>query len=268
VTLVAMCSLKGSPGVTTTALALAAGWPGDAVPVVVECDAAGGDLVARFRGLELAPGLVSLAAAARRAGEDDGLIWRHTQRLPGGLPVVPGPPGAEQARAALAELATGAHGQALRRWASRPGVVVVADCGRLDAHAPTMAVARQADVLVLLSGAGDDALAHLAAGLDDAASWCPRTVLVLAGEGHATGEIADTLGVEVTGRIPHDPRGAAAFTGHPARRRAPARSNLGRAAAGLAARIEAELSALNDSTGAPRTGQPAVPVNMPDGVRR
>ncbi|MGP4115283.1 hypothetical protein ACTWP5_30850 [Streptomyces sp. 4N509B] len=263
-----MASLKGSPGATTTALALAAGWPGDAAPVVVECDAAGGDLVARFRGLELAPGLVSLAAAARRAGEDDGLIWRHTQRLPGGLAVVPGPPGAEQARAALAELASGAHGQALRRWAGRPGVVVVADCGRLDAHAPTLAVVRQADVLVLLSGAGDDALAHLAVGLDAAARWCRRTVLVLVGQGHATEEVASALGIEVAGRIPYDPRGAAAFTGRPAGRRAPARSELGRAAAGLAARIEAELAASHGSTDVSRTGQQPLFVNVPDGVRR
>ena len=49
VTLVALCSLKGSPGVTTAALGLAAGWPSAEQPVVVECDPAGGDLLGRYR---------------------------------------------------------------------------------------------------------------------------------------------------------------------------------------------------------------------------
>src|SRR6266702_8439110 len=110
--LVAVASLKGSPGVTTFALALAARWPtgpGDggssagARCVVVEADPSGGDIATRFD-LAGSPGLVSLAAAARR-GDDPGLVWRHAQALPGGLPVVAAPPGADQARAALAALA-------------------------------------------------------------------------------------------------------------------------------------------------------------------
>jgi len=63
VTLVAMCSLKGSPGVTTAALGLAAGWPSAEQPVVVECDPAGGDLLGRFR-LETAPGLMDWSGDA------------------------------------------------------------------------------------------------------------------------------------------------------------------------------------------------------------
>ncbi len=55
--LIAVCSLKGSPGVTTWALALAACWPRPASAVLVECDPSGGSLAARF-GLAPAPGLV------------------------------------------------------------------------------------------------------------------------------------------------------------------------------------------------------------------
>src|SRR5262249_35676958 len=97
--LVAVCSLKGSPGVTTLATALGARWPGRENPIVVEVDPAGGDLMARFR-LPDTPGLVSLAAAARGRGQaDQDLVTQHTQLLPGGLRVVLGPVGAEQARA-------------------------------------------------------------------------------------------------------------------------------------------------------------------------
>ena len=45
--LIALCSDKGSPGVTTTALALGSAW---VTPVVVvEADLAGGDLAIRLR---------------------------------------------------------------------------------------------------------------------------------------------------------------------------------------------------------------------------
>lgn len=75
--LVALCSFKGSPGVTTSALAMAACSPSGVQPIVVECDPAGGDIFARFR-LEPVPGLVSLAAAARRS-VGPGVLGQHTQ---------------------------------------------------------------------------------------------------------------------------------------------------------------------------------------------
>jgi MinD-like ATPase involved in chromosome partitioning or flagellar assembly len=99
--LIAICSLKSSPGVTTLTVALGARWPGSETPVVVEADPAGGDLLTRFR---LNPDLtvVGLAASTRvRGAVDLEELARHVQFLPGGLRVVPGPVAAEQARAAL-----------------------------------------------------------------------------------------------------------------------------------------------------------------------
>ncbi len=66
--LVALCSDKGSPGTTTTALALAAGWPTPAV--VIEADPYGGDLGLRLRTetgcvLPETPTVLTLATAAR-----------------------------------------------------------------------------------------------------------------------------------------------------------------------------------------------------------
>ena len=137
--LLCLASIKGSPGVTTTALALAACWPASWRRVLVEADPAGGDLAARY-GLPLTPGLVSLAAAARRSTDPE-LVWEHAQELPGGLPVVAGPTRADQAHAALAAVC-GADGRAgvLGAFTGRGDVVAVVDCGRLDRDPVTSGV--------------------------------------------------------------------------------------------------------------------------------
>ncbi|MFJ3779786.1 hypothetical protein ACIPX0_49805 [Streptomyces sp. NPDC090075] len=230
-TLVAVCSLKGSPGVTTAAVGLAAQWQAGETPVVVECDPAGGDLLGRYR-LETAPGLMSLAAAARRSGEQ-GLVWQHTQRLPGGQPVVVGPAGAAQARASLAQLSRGATG-VLRRAANRAGTVVIADCGRIEPDSPALEVVRVADMTLLLARARDDALSHVAMQWPTVARCSRRPSLVLVGDGYSTGEVVRELQIEVMGRIPEDPKGAAALGGLAGRRAAPARSPLVRALARIA----------------------------------
>ncbi|MFF7982858.1 hypothetical protein ACFZDK_27690 [Streptomyces sp. NPDC007901] len=230
-TLVAVCSLKGSPGVTTAAVGLAALWQAGETPVVVECDAAGGDLLGRYR-LETAPGLMSLAAAARRSA-GQGLVWQHTQRLPGGQLVVVGPAGAAQARASLAQLTRVGSG-ALRWAAARVGTVVIADCGRIEPDSPTLEVVREADVMLLLARARDDALSHVAMQWPTVARWSRRPCLVLVGDGYPTGEVARELEIEVMERIPEDPKGAAALGGQPMRRATPPRSPLGRALARIA----------------------------------
>ncbi|MEB8338050.1 MinD/ParA family ATP-binding protein [Streptomyces endophyticus] len=235
-TLVALCSLKGSPGVTTAALALAAGWPAGQRPVLVECDPAGGDLLARFR-LALSPGLVTLTAAARRTQRSTE-IEEHTQRLPGGLPVVVGPAGAEQARAVLRQLANSRTDE-LRRAANDPGAVVVADCGRADPDSPALKIVNAADVLLLVARAHDDALSHVSARWDEVSHWAPPVCLLLVGDGHATRAIEQALSLDVLGRVPEDRRGAALLGGRSGPRRASARTPL----AGAMARIAATVAA-------------------------
>ncbi|WP_208882436.1 MinD/ParA family ATP-binding protein [Streptomyces armeniacus] len=229
-----MCSVKGSPGVTTACVALAARWPDAEQPVVVETDPAGGDLLARWR-LELSPGLVSLAAAARRTAEP-GLVWQHTQRLPGGLPVVAGPAGARQAHGALHAL-TNAPLPVLRSAADRAGVVVIADCGQIGPDSAALPVLRSADVMLLLARARDDALAHVATRWEEATRWSHRSCFVLVGDGYPSAEISAELGIEVLGRIPEDAKGAGAWSGQPGSRTRPGRSAMGRVMAELAARV-------------------------------
>lgn len=232
---IAVCSVKGSPGVTTLSVALAARWPTPYRPVVVECDPSGGSLAARF-GLTAAPGLVSLTAAARQ-NRDLMLLWAHTQMLPGGLPVVVAPPGADYARAALTTLLdTRRTSMSVLRGATtqRSGTVVIADCGRLDAVSPAMSIARDADRVLLLARSRADELSHLAAGLSMVDLWSMRPGLVLVGPGYPADEVSRELGIPVLAQIPHDDLGARALRGLPGRGRGPARSALGQAAHTLA----------------------------------
>src|SRR5690349_14561468 len=87
--LVAVASFKGSPAVTSLAVALAARWPAPGA-VVVEADPAGGDLAFRF-GLRREPGLSELAIDTRLGHQEPDLL-AYTQRLPIGVDVVFAPP--------------------------------------------------------------------------------------------------------------------------------------------------------------------------------
>jgi Mrp family chromosome partitioning ATPase len=261
--LVAVCSLKGSPGVTTLATALAARWPAQENTILVEADPAGGDIMARFR-LPESPGLVSLAAAARgRAGNDPLLLARNAQTLPPGLRVVLGPVGAEQARAALSVLASGAASP-LRSAANQPGTTVIVDCGRVDPDSPAFPIIREADAMLLLSRPRDDELAHLAFKLDAAQRWSRLPCLVLVGDGYPTPEVSGVLRIPVMGRVPRDDKGAAVLRGqgYGWRRHSPARSRLGRAAARIAVNAFAHwYSANNTAVSSPhlRLAVPAGP---------
>lgn len=261
--LISVLSLKGSPGATTLAVALAARWPAPSRALVAEADPSGGDLGLRFS-LSSTPGLVSLAAAARRGGDAD-LVWQHTQQLPGGLLVIAAPPDADQARAALSAMApdpTSGLG-VLRAAANQPGVVVIADCGRVDPGSPALPIVRSSDVVVLLSRAHADDLAHLPRRLPTVGRWSPNPVLLLVGEGYSTAEVARELGVPPLGRVPDDPNGAAVLCGRSNKlrwgRSGPAHSALGR----FAHRVATELATRERSPIPNRTHPQPAPLSTP-----
>ncbi|TKG60927.1 carbon monoxide dehydrogenase maturation protein [Prauserella endophytica] len=269
--LIALCSVKGSPGVTTLAVALAVKWPQTESTrrLVAEVDPSGGDLAMRF-GLPASPGLVSLAAAARRT-RDPAVAWEHTQTLPSGASVLVAPPGGAHARAALSTLATAPDGPLLPAVAQEPGVVVLADCGRVDPGSPAEAIARRADALVLVTGTQGDDLAHTAVRLGELARWTPRPGLLLAGDGYPTADVERELGIPAIGRIPHDPAAAATLTGHrppPARRRRTG-GGLAHHAATLARTLAgptAPAASRSATTPAGVPGVPAQQVRQPGGT--
>lgn len=111
-----------SAGTTTTAVALAAAWPGGR-GVVAECDPDGGCLALAAE-LAADPGLASLAVAAR-PGLTVGLLTGQLQRLGGGAPVLVGPAGPDQAAQAVAATAALlpqlADAEGASAGAARPG---------------------------------------------------------------------------------------------------------------------------------------------------
>ena len=247
-----------SAGVTTTAAGLAMVWPGQGCRVLVEADPAGGTLAAAA-GLAVEPGLVSLAATARRLA-DPGLVFDHTQALPGGTQVVCAPPGGEQARSVLSML-----GPLLLRLGEVEGMVLV-DCGRLDPAGPSASILVAADVAVLVCRPQLADLNALAAFLDPQDRDGRRPVVVLVGPGpYPPGEISETLGVEVAGQLPWDAEAAAGLvTLGPSHRRL-TRSSLVRALRSLAADLAARLP--TDRPSPPETVMPeTVMPEPPDGV--
>ncbi len=246
--LIALASVKGSPGVTTFALALTAQWPREMRPVLVECDPSGGDIAARFV-LPLSPGLISLAAASRRTNDAD-LIWQHAQSLPGDLTVVPGPLTPDQARNALQTLGGGtASPTFIGVAARRPDLLLIADCGRLDGDTAAKSVLAAADRLLLLVRPTREELAHLAARLDEINRLTPRVELILAGDGYSRAEVAAELGVLVLTTVPHDPATAALLAGRPRFAIVP-RRRLARAATDVAGAIASALAHVSSAQSA------------------
>ncbi|MEO5874282.1 MAG: hypothetical protein ABIS86_00200 [Streptosporangiaceae bacterium] len=220
--LIALAADKGAPGVTTAAVALGAVWPR---PVLVaECDLAGGDLVYRLPGeqgmLDPAKGLLSLAATARKGLRPE-QIGPHTQRLSGGLDVLVGVGNAEQALGL-----TWLWSPLGRSFAIIPGIDVIADCGRLGAASPMTDLLREADMVVMVTQASLEQVAHLRERITALSAELPRQraqigVVVIADPRGYRGSIGEVerviaqakLPATVLGGLAYDPRGAQMLRG-------------------------------------------------------
>lgn len=158
-TVLALTSAKGAPGVSTAALAMTLLWPRAAL--LAECDPAGSSsvLAGYFRGtVEHARGLLPLALAQRHDGLEQAL-WPQTVPLTGDPHVVSVAAGAGDrwvlpgiSDAAQAPSAAALWGPLASLLASleRAGTDVIVDAGRLGAaHAPAPLL-RQADLVLLV----------------------------------------------------------------------------------------------------------------------
>lgn len=177
--IVAVASIKGSPGVTTTALALAAGWVSlGRRATLVEADPSGGDAAYRCATTAGAPpaaspSLVTLAAETRRRQRQDrDLLAVHTQPLACGVHLLAGVSAAVQSRA-LAGLWTG-----IATAVQHAAGDVAIDLGRfdpswLDPEPPVgttnnsaAALIASADVILLVAGASMASVIHLRNGIE------------------------------------------------------------------------------------------------------
>ncbi|MEU8585665.1 hypothetical protein AB0C59_01430 [Streptomyces sp. NPDC048664] len=234
--LIALAADKGSPGVTTAALALAAVWPRRVL--LAETDPAGGDLVYRSTAAHGGPlnpntGMLSIAATARRGLVPDQL-WDHVQPISGGLEVLVGLGNAEQS-AGLAGLWP-TLGRTFAQLAGSPhaSADVIADCGRVSGEVPVVELFPHASLVLLLTRTEPEALARVR---DRAGALSTRLhggsrgagalgtpligVVLIADPGnsgklvHQVDEmlIAARTGARVMGTIAHDPAGAEQLAG-------------------------------------------------------
>lgn len=235
--LLCFASQKGAPGVTTTALAVAATWPDSEQrrKLLLEADASGGALALRYQ-LSLERSLVTLAIAGR-AGLDADELWEHVQELPGGLGVIVAPDGADQAHAALET-----SSRQLGSWlAEQTDLDVIADIGRMTSPSPAMGLVDAADAVLMVARPEAEQLQPAARRLESLAGTCPAVGWVLIGNGpHGWEEVESTYGFPVVAVIADDPRTATSLRGGATSSRI-TRSPLVRSAASLAETLDGWL---------------------------
>lgn len=232
--IVALCSAKGSPGVTTLTCALGAVWPTERQVIVAECDPCGGDIAARF-GLNSRRGMSSLLLAKRQEQAKDVSLAPHSQRLPGGLEVLVGPVGADSAIALDYELAK------ISGPVFPPRCDSLVDCGRVVPSAPGQRrILQTSDHLLFVARPDASGLAHTRWALERLGMTDSDgiTSLVLVGGGEfSSREASRALGVTVSEVVPNDPEGAGVICGAPGKPRAFARSSLLASARRVAERL-------------------------------
>ncbi|MVO83839.1 hypothetical protein GPA10_03430 [Streptomyces sp. p1417] len=234
--LIALAADKGSPGVTTAAVALAAVWPRRVL--VAETDPAGGDLVYRSAAAHGGPlnpntGMLSIAATARRGLVPDQL-WDHAQPLSGGLEVLVGLGMSEQAAGIAGIWPT--LGRAFAQLAESPNAPadVIADCGRIAGDSPAVELFPHAALVLLISRTEPEAIARVrdrAAALATRLHGGPRGAAALAtplvgvvliadpaNSGKLIHQVDEMLmaaqtGARVVGTLADDPAGADQLAG-------------------------------------------------------
>jgi hypothetical protein len=250
--IIAMVSGKGSPGVSTAALACTLAW--DSRIVLAECDPAGGDVLTGYLSqLEIPPiGLLPLAAAALRDQLDEvfahQLIDLDRTRL-GHRLVLPGITDPVQAGTIRPtwEPLTGFFADLEH---AEPGYDVIADCGRLTTSAPPWPLLLRADLILLVTrvtGLGDLLPAAATADLlrrelTQSGRGPGSLALALIGDGpYPRREVEQRLQLPVLADLPHDRRTAEALGGGGGRLRGS--QQLLRAAASTEAGIREAITA-------------------------
>lgn len=250
--LIVLGSAKGSPGVTTTALACALAWPlheGGRV-LVVEADVAGSDVAGGFLRGSIGPevGLAAVAADRGRPFPQAAVANAIALDETGSRLLLPGLPSTAQPPRLDDVL------QPLAAWAaSDPEVTILVDAGRLGPTVAGTLIAR-ADLVALVGGSS---LRSVAASrptvrrLRSARDGRPAgdgVVAVVVGERrpYTADEVATGLGASVAGSMAWDPASAAVLSdGEPMTRRF-ARSALMRSASVVARGLS--VAAATDSS--------------------
>jgi hypothetical protein len=188
----------------STVLQLIASSLGDAaaVPVVVEADAAGGVLAARYE-LSLTPGFVTLAESLRKSETPP--LLDHAQRLPSGVACVPLSPSATAAGAQMRSA-----GPYLGPYLADSGHPVLLDAGTIVPDGKAVPALTAADLLLWFVRPIREELLVLRHRLAEC-SQPENVAIVLVGDTpYNASQVAEALEVPVLHTLPLDRRGATA----------------------------------------------------------
>ena len=253
-TVIALASARGAPGVSTLAWSLASTWPTSRRLLLIEADPAGGILTARLRrGSER--GWASLAATGRHH-LSPAMIEAHSDEIGQGVWLLPTPP--SPARTATVMTSLGERLAAvLAEW---EGDVLI-DCGRTAGSEPSVSLLRAADRLLLVVRPEVDEIQVTAATMPELSSdrLPPVSLAVVGSRPYKPGEVANVLQLPLAASVPWDPAAAAAVWLNPAGWRV-RRSPLLRACGHLASTLTSsrlEGSARTPDADMPVAGPPS-----------
>jgi len=242
--LVAITSGKASPGATTSSWALALAWQSPLL--VVDCDAAGGDMASGLvvGRVSTDHGLLSWSTATRRAPAIDAaaMIGQHAIALPEAahLWLMPGLQNAGQASA----MTSGGWDRlalALERADSLIARDVLVDTGRLGPQScwPVLRAADQILLAVRPTVRSVRAAIQVAESLREQLGDLQKVGALVVGAGpYGARQVAEELRVPVGGQLPEDrPAAAALSDGAPVVARGLSATRLLRAASILVSRM-------------------------------
>ena len=213
---IAVASVRGGVGVTTTSLLLARSLDN---ALLVEADLHGGTIAPSFE-LGRSPGLTTFAS-----NEASPSLWREHAQSAGGVSVLVGP----DSPTAAHTLWRNARDRIERNLALADVDAVVLDAGRVS---PLTSTHVRSDLVLLLVRPVVEHLVTLSHLLPQLLDQGARVALAGVGDGPYDLHQTD-LGVDSIGHLPHDPATAAALLGgYDAR--AAVRSQLARSIVGLA----------------------------------
>lgn len=237
--LVGLVSAKGSPGVTTAALALAAVWPRPAL--MVDADPFGGDVRAGLGCGSWPPaaGLVEAVVDLRSTAPEAALIRRVHRPAAWAPPVLAG-------LGCVGQASTLPWSQLGHALATFPDADVIADCGRFAVADGITPLLRSCHVLVVVTHSSLAAVrsaARIAPLLQEelgvpAGDGRVGVLAVRPDDPYSASEIAAACRTPLIGELPDDPRAAGVWSDgdRPARgfRRSPLQRGATRVAATLA----------------------------------
>jgi hypothetical protein len=254
-TVVVFGSIKGAPGVTTTACLTGASWPTGRRVMVVESDRNGGDFAARY-GLSAKLGWSSFAAASRRTSATPS-VEPHLQLLPGGLPVLVGmgPVDGAQPQWPVDALTKSAAGGADGPWD------ILVDLGRMTQ--PCQLAEEwigRADSTVLLVRGDACTLTHVRDWSDWLHSRCPSRTgsLIVGPTDYGDAEITEFTRLPVLGHLPYDANASGVVSDGRGSPRKLARSSLMKASARLAGLLATESPAIGAEGQPSPESEPAI----------